>query len=155
MINKHTQRERTPGPFARFMHGALAVLLAACFGLGAGALGTHGLLTAVIGPIKQDGWGAAPAWLLMMAIGGVVGLVVGTVAAFGHLRRYEMHALGPCGWLGLLAGVALSAGLFQLVSDRYGGFMNALWLTVIVPPCLVVGRALIGQVLRDRIERRR
>jgi hypothetical protein len=155
MTSRRRQPRRACGPVARFFRGALMVLLGAAFGLGAGALGIHGLLTATVGPLKPDGWGAAPAWLLFMALGGAAGLIVGATLTLSRVRRSEMHALGLFDWLGLLAGLVLAVLLFQLVSDRYYWSMKALWLAVIVPPSLVVGRAVIGRVFRDRIQSRR
>ena len=153
VTNRH-RHETVAGPMARFARSVLTVLGGAGFGLGAGALGTHGLLTLVTGGINQDGWGAAPAWLFMMVIGGGIGMIAGLALAIHHARNSEMRALCAFDWLGVLAGLAVAVLLFQFVSDRYYWFMKALYLSAIVPPCVVGGRILIGQVLGPRFAKR-
>lgn len=128
----------------------LTIVGAAAFGLGGGALGTHGLLTAMFGEIKQDGWGAGPIWLLFMAIGGCVGLIAGLVWVVSWIRGRGPVAWRPVEWLALALGLAVGVAMIQFVSDRYYLFMKCLIAGVIVPPCAVVGRAVGGLIASER-----
>jgi uncharacterized membrane protein len=151
------KRRRAPSAaetFGRFVRGLLTVVTSTLFGLSAGALGMHGLLTVTIGGIRQDGWGAAPAWLLFMAIGGGIGLIVGLITSIGWIRNRELSAYRVFDWLGLLLGIAVGVGLTLLVPDRDNLFFRCIFGTLIVPPCAVISRALIGGVIGPQLVER-
>jgi len=154
MMNKRRQSPTAAEIFGRFVRGLFTVVGSTAFGLSAGALGTHGLLTAMTGGIKQDGWGAAPVWLLFMVIGSAIGLIVALTTSIGWIRNRELNAYSVFDWLGLLLGIAAGIGLAMLVPDRYYWFMKCMVAALTVPPCAAIGRALIGRVIGARLVER-
>lgn len=130
----------------RIVRGLLTVAGSAAFGIGAGAFGAHGALTVLTGGIKQDGWGAAPVWLFLMAVGGTIGLIVGLVASIRRVRYQELAAYRVFDWLGLLLGIAAGVGLTLLASERYFLFFKFVIAAGIVPPCAMIGRSAGGLI---------
>ncbi|MHB8865497.1 MAG: hypothetical protein ACYC6N_24235 [Pirellulaceae bacterium] len=65
----------------------LTVMLGLSCGVGAGAIGTWALLTLVLGELQRDGWGAAPAWLLMLLLGAVFGAIAGVALTVTWTQR--------------------------------------------------------------------
>lgn len=133
----------------RFLRSLLIVAGGAAFGLSAGALVTHALLTGVTGGLTRDGWGAAPIWLLFVVIGGVVGTIVGVTIALGWIRSSELPAYRVFDWLGLLLGTAAGVGLTFLVPDRFYWPVQGIVGGITVPTCAAIGRALVGSVLGE------
>lgn len=144
MSPKRQRESRPAGIIERLLRGLMIVFGATGFGLGAGALGVYGLLTITLGPIKPDGWGAIPAWLFMMAVGGIIGLITGILMSISRIRSHEFEAYRALDWLGLLAGTAAGIGLTLLASEPYYFFMKGIIAASIIPPCTVVGRWLFG-----------
>src|SRR5688500_13894087 len=144
---------REAGLLERVFRASMLLIGGTAFGLSAGSLGTHGLLTLMTGGLTPEGWGAGPAWLLIMAIGGAIGLIAGLAFAIGRIRYWEPRAYRVNDWLGVAVGIAAGVVLFQLVSDRYYWFMQALFLSAILPPCIAAGRFLLGDVVRRPIIR--
>ena len=70
-----------------------------------GKLLTHALLTAVTGSITEGGVGPAPIWLLFVAIGSGVGLIVGLAVAIGWIRSSELPGYRVFDCLGLYWGL--------------------------------------------------
>jgi hypothetical protein len=147
MTKKRRQTPTALETFGRIVRGLLIVVGSTLFGLSTGALVTHALLTATLGAIKQDGWGAAPIWLLFVAVGAGLGLIVGMTTGIRWIRNSELTAYSVFDWLGLLLGIAAGVGLALLVPDRYYWFVKCIVAAVTVPPCAAIGRALIGGVI--------
>jgi MFS family permease len=154
MSGKRRKRVPMAGGFERFIRGCVVLTGGTLFGLSAGALGTLGLLTLLFGALKQDGWGAAPIWLFFMAVGGGGGLLAGFIYSIQWLRNRDAVAFGVFDWLGLLVGVAVGIVLCHLIFERYYWFMQALFLAVILPPCAIVGRVLVGKLLAKKLASR-
>ena len=147
MAKKRRQTPSALETLGRIVRGLLTIVGSCAFGLSTGALGTHVFLTFMLGEIGQDGWGAAPIWLLFMLIGSVVGLIVGLVTSIRRIRYQELAAYSVFDWLGLLLGIAAGIGLTLLVPDRYYFFMKCIFAAAIVPPCAAIGRVVIGSAI--------
>lgn len=147
-----TRRKQSPtlaDTLGEVLRGVRTMTGTTAFGLSAGALGTYGMLTAATGGFTQEGWGAGPVWLLMMAVGGLAGMIAGFMSVH-WLRHAERMAYRWQEWLGLLVGLAAGAMLFQLVSGRDDLFMKCLIAAGIVPPCAAGGRLLAGALQSAR-----
>ena len=155
MLANRSYAETVAGPLARLVRTALTILGGSAFGLGAGSLTIHSLLTLATGNVRQQAGGTAPAWLFIMLIGGVIGMIAGLALAMHHVRNAEMRALVSDDWLGMLGGLLLAALLYLFVSDRQHWLMKVLYLSVIVPSCVAGGRLLVRRIMRGRLGWRR
>lgn len=120
-------------------------------GLSIGALGTYALLSAILPPVTRDGWGAAPIWMLLIAIGSVIGLIAGLAMALGGIGRSDFAGYSVFEWLGILLGIAAGAGLTFLLPERYYWFVQCIVGGVTVPTCATLGRWLFGDIIGPRL----
>ena len=135
----------------RFIRCLFIVVGSSASGVSIGALGAYALLTMMLPPIKQDGWGAAPIWLLHIAIGSGIGLIVGLTMGISSIRNSEFSGYRVFEWLGVLLGIAAGVGLTFLLPDRYYWIVQCIVGGVTVPSCAAVGRLLIGDVIGTRL----
>lgn len=117
----------------RGLYGVNVFLNAISFGAGGGALGTMGLLTVMSGGLRQDGWGAAPAWLFFMALGGLGGLVAAAVMAFAWLRDSSEVLFVRWEWLMQALGSALAVAIVPWFFPSYYVYMKFLIAMTLLP----------------------
>jgi hypothetical protein len=142
MATKRKKSQKLLRNTGRILRKVLYVLGSTLCGLGAGSMVPLFLLLLLTGPIKQDGWGAAPVFAFCMLVGGIVGAIIGCIASIRSILYVEVPGWTPFEWLGLLAGSLVSIGLTLLLFSRYYSFMKALILAAILPPCALAGRVL-------------
>lgn len=110
-----------------------AFLNAISFGLGGGALGTMILLTVLSGGLRQDGWGAAPAWLLLMAFGAFGGFVTAAVMAYSMLRDSEQILFVRWEWLMQALGSIVALAIVPWLFPSYYLYMKLLIAMALLP----------------------
>ncbi len=121
------------------------VILGLSLGVGAGAIGTWGLLTLTLGQLQSDGWGAAPVWLFMGMFGAALGAIAGVVLSVIWTQRPEFKAFDIFEWLGIFLGAVVGLLLLLWIPDRYYLFVKCLVAAACLPISMACGRiALMG-----------
>jgi hypothetical protein len=135
----------------RFIRCLFIVAGSSATGVSLGALGTYALLSVMLPPVKQDGWGAAPIWMLLIAIGSVIGLIAGLAMALGRIGSSDFSGYSVFEWLGVLLGVAAGVGLTFLLPERDYWIVQCIVGGLTVPTCATLGRWLFGDVIGTRL----
>ena len=131
--------------------GLVLVVGGTAFGLGAGTLGVFGLLTMLFGGLGRNDWGAAPVWLLLMAVGGLLGGIIGPVIAWAWFRQTSEKTYSLVEWLGLTLGIVVGVLFVPVVFSRYYEFFQIVLMLALVP--LTAGGArLIAGLIHDALE---
>jgi len=135
----------------RFIRCLFIIAGSSATGVSIGALGTYALLSMIFPPVTGENWGAAPAWMLLIAIGSVIGLVAGVAMALRRIGNSDFPGYRTFDWLGVLLGIAAGVGLTFLVPDRYYWFVQCIVGGLTVPTCATLGRWLFGDIIGPRL----
>ena len=132
---------RTPRPSAvgRWLRVLTVLLGGTAFGLGSGALAVQGILTLLTGGLTREGWGAAPAWLLLMAIGAFLCGIVGFALSIARVGCEPAVNYNVGQWLGIVVGATVGGlVIFQGFPHLYL-YYQVIWLAFLVPLLAAIG----------------
>lgn len=126
--------------------GIVLILLLGEIDISVGSV--SGLCAAVVGVLSaQHGWSATPAILVGLCIGGVIGLMQGTIVTWLAIPSFVVTLAGLLGWAGLQLRVVGAAGTISITDDHILRLANAFvpagvtWVLVIIIVAVVCGSA--------------
>lgn len=129
-----------------WLQNILVVLVATAFGFGAGMFAAYGALKSVFPEPRGEAFGSAPVWLAVMALGALLGAIVGFVSAVRWIARQESRAWGPFVWLGGALGGVLS--VFAMMAFREG---VTDWFWYVCTVFVAASSSAIGGVLLNTV----
>ena len=134
----------------RFVQGTLLLVGLTALGFGGGGLLAYGFLKAVFPEPQGENWGGAHIWLLLIAFGCLMGLVVGLAIAVRRLLRREMRDWSVATWTGIAIGFAIGLVMILTGFERYHD-----WFWAIIAAFALSAYATIGGVIGRVVAARR